>query len=66
MQRALSLSCPPQRELQVSMSYPSLRSDTNIVFATTLHQVLVTVGRDRWHPAGDVLLVLLLPSWQLS
>lgn len=55
----LSLCCPPQRELLVLMSHPLLRSDTNPVCASTLHQTLVSVCRGRLHPAGDVLLLLL-------
>lgn len=57
-QRAL-LCCPTQRVLQVSMSHPSLRSNTNPVCASTLHQILVSVRRGRWHPAGDMLILLL-------
>ena len=57
--KELSLCCPLQRELHISMSYPSLRSETYTVCASALHQTLVTVGRDRWRPAGDVLLLLL-------
>lgn len=55
--KELSLCCPPQRELQVSVSPLSLWSETNIVCASALHQTLVTVGRDKWQPAGDVLLL---------
>lgn len=57
--KELSLCSPPQRALQVSMSPPSLRCETNIVCASALHRTLGTVGRDRWHPARDVLLQLL-------
>lgn len=57
--KGLSLCCPSQRELHVSVSRLSLRSDRNTACASALHQTLVTVGRGRWHLAADGLLLLL-------